>query len=170
MYGIGQILNDRLGESILTHITYIILKELSIFFNNWWYIFRFNIQPAIYELIKFYCDRWVFLNHPIKYTYMSTDTREVYNTVQEVSATFVLKNRTKGYLPLSISNTSCKCISYDSKPIEWIGKHINYGFQEIVLSPSEWGLFMIKGKILQASKSNKYNCNFTTGIEIGIAI
>ena len=121
-------------------------------------------------MIKFYCDRWVFLNHPIKYTYMSTDTREVYNTVQEVSATFVLKNRTKGYLPLSISNTSCKCISYDSKPIEWIGKHINYGFQEIVLSPSEWGLFMIKGKILQASKSNKYNCNFTTGIEIGIAI
>jgi hypothetical protein len=131
-------------------------------------IFAGLISTGIYELIKFYYDRWVYLTHPIKYKYMGPDKIEVYNTIKDVSAYFDLKNRTKGYLPLSIYLDICECVTYDPKPIEWIGKHINYGFQEIVLSPSEWGHFMIKGIIREPGKCVQPKCDITINIEVRI--
>ena len=131
-------------------------------------IFAGLISTGIYELIKSCYDGWVYLTHPIKYKLLCNDTIPVYNTSKEVSASFYLKNRTKGYLPLSIYLDICECVTYDPKPIEWIDKHINYGFQEIVLSPSEWGKFQIKGRISDPSKCEQPKCDITINIEVRI--
>ena len=135
-------------------------------------IFAGLISTGLYELIRYYYDKWVYFNHPIEYKYIGPDKGSerlcVYNTWGYVSADFYLKNRTKGYLPILVSITSCDCITYDSKPIEWMNKKRRYGLQEIVLSPSEWGRFRLIGKILQSCKFDQHTCDITINLEVKI--
>ena len=126
------------------------------------------ISTGLYELITFCYDRWVYLNHPIDHKYKGPKTSSIYNTVNVFSAFFYLRNRTKGYLPILVTATSYDYIEYDPEPIKWENKPGKYGFQNIVLSPSEWGKFQIEGRILDPSKRKQAKCNITICIEVKI--
>jgi hypothetical protein len=129
------------------------------------------VSTGLYELVTFCYERWVYLNHPIDHKYKDPGPLNIYNTVKNFSAFFYLRNRTKGYLPILITTTSCDGVSCDPEPIQWIDKHRRYGFQNIVLSPSEWGNFQMEGIISDRSKCKKCKqakCNITICIEVKI--
>ena len=66
--------------------------------------------------------------------------------------------------------TSCKCITYEPKPIEWTDRSTNYSTHEIVLSPLEWGHFKITGMIPEPGKCDQRECNVAITINVRIPI
>ncbi len=133
-------------------------------------IFAGLISTGLYELIRHYYDRWVLLTHPIEYKYIGPNKIEVYNTVLYVSAFFGLKNKTKNNLPISIFVSSCKCINYGPKPIEWVDRFTDYSTHDIDLPPFEWGTFKITGIISEPGKCEQPKCDIVINMEVKIPI
>lgn len=128
------------------------------------------ISTGLYELIRFYYDRWLLLNHPVEYKYIGPNEIDVYNTHPTFSAFFNMRNRTNKNLQLSIRTTSCNRITYESAPIEWIGKQQRFGLQNLSLSPSEWGTFKIMGMVSKPGKCEQPHCEITISMEVRIPI
>lgn len=133
-------------------------------------IFAGLISTGLYELIRYYYDEWVLLTHPIESKYIGPNKIEVYNTVLPVSAFFGLRNKTKSYLPLSIFVSSCKCINYGPKPIEWVDRSADYSTHDIVLSPLDWGFFKITGIISEPGKCEQPKCDIVINMAVTIPI
>lgn len=109
------------------------------------------ISTMIYEGLRKYRERLVLLKHPMEYNYQSPKELSLPNVTTNFSIKFYLRNRTHVSLPVRISIGN-KTSKFCERPIQWIGKPDYLGLQEVMLSPGEWGEFVLNGSVVNAQE------------------
>ncbi len=114
-------------------------------------VFAGIIAIVIYEGAMACRERWILLKRPLEYNYLSPADMSLSNTTTNFSLRFYLRNKTHVSLPVHIyiGNNASK---FGDSPIQWMGKTDYLGLQDIMLSPGEWGEFVLNGSVANAQE------------------
>ena len=116
-------------------------------------VFAGIISIIIYESAMACREKLILLKRPLEYNYLSPADMSLPNMTTNFSLRFYLRNRTHVSLPVRISiGNRARASKFGERQIQWMGRTDYLGLQDIMLSPGEWGEFVLNGSVANAQE------------------